>query len=162
MSRMPWSPQPGPNTQRQKTSADEGSAAGCDRHSTAARSSGHPPHPSASSSPSVHPTSGDRSPAQSPAGASDTPSACTSPRPAVARTGTPCGFRERILPFDSASARAYAKIAAERRQAVRQLGEADCQIAAICRSRGAVLVTRNVRDFQSTGVEVVNPWGATQ
>ncbi|MYH34876.1 MAG: type II toxin-antitoxin system VapC family toxin, partial [Gammaproteobacteria bacterium] len=29
---------------------------------------------------------------------------------------------------------------------------------AICRSRGAVLVTRNVRDFKDTGVEVVNPW----
>ena len=72
------------------------------------------------------------------------------------------GFRERILPFDSVAARAYAEIAAERRQAGRQISEADCQIAAICCSRGAVLVTRNVRDFQSTGVEVVNPWGPTQ
>ena len=26
------------------------------------------------------------------------------------------------------------------------------------RVRGAVLVTRNVRDFQGTGVEVVDPW----
>ncbi|MYL01809.1 MAG: type II toxin-antitoxin system VapC family toxin [Gammaproteobacteria bacterium] len=68
------------------------------------------------------------------------------------------GFRERVLPFDSAAARAYAEIAAERRQAGRTIGEADCQIAAICRSRGAVLVTRNVRDFKDTGVEVVNPW----
>ena len=68
------------------------------------------------------------------------------------------GFRERVLPFDNAAARAYAEIAAERRQAGRTIGEADCQIAAICRSRGAVLVTRNVRDFKDTGVEVVNPW----
>ena len=68
------------------------------------------------------------------------------------------GFRERVLPFDNAAARAYAEIAAERRQAGRTICEADCQIAAICRSRGAVLVTRNVRDFKDTGVEVVNPW----
>ena len=68
------------------------------------------------------------------------------------------GFGERILPFDSAAARAYAEIAAGRRQAGRLIGEADCQIAAISRQRGAILVTRNVRDFQGTGVEVVDPW----
>jgi predicted nucleic acid-binding protein len=35
----------------------------------------------------------------------------------------------------------------------------DAQIAAICRSRGAALATRNVRDFAGTGVEVLDPWG---
>ena len=70
------------------------------------------------------------------------------------------GFAERILPFDSAAARAYAEIAAGRRRAGRPIGEADCQIAAISRSRGAVLVTRNVRDFEDTGVDVVDPWAA--
>ena len=68
------------------------------------------------------------------------------------------GFAERILPFESAAARAYAEIAAGRRQAGRPIGEADCQIAVISRSRGAVLITRNVRDFQGTGVDVVDPW----
>jgi len=68
------------------------------------------------------------------------------------------GFRERILPFDSAAARAYAEIASERRHAGRPIGEADCQIAAICRSRGATLVTRNVRDFGGTGLDVIDPW----
>ncbi len=68
------------------------------------------------------------------------------------------GFRERILPFDSAAARAYAEIAAERRRAGRPIGGADCQIAAISRSRGAVFVTRNVRDFEGTGLNVINPW----
>ena len=42
---------------------------------------------------------------------------------------------ERILPFDSAAARAYAEIAADRRRAGRPVGEADCQIAAISRAR---------------------------
>lgn len=68
------------------------------------------------------------------------------------------GFGERILPFDSAGAQAYSKIAAGRRQAGRPINEADCQIAAICHTRGAVLVTRNARDFKATGVEIVNPW----
>ena len=70
------------------------------------------------------------------------------------------GFVERILPFDSAAARVYAEIAADRRRAGRPVGEADCQIAAISRARGAVLVTRNVRDFEGTGVDVVDPWSA--
>ena len=72
------------------------------------------------------------------------------------------GFSERILPFDSSAARAYAEIASEKRLAGRPIGEADCQIAAISRSRGAVLVTRNVRDFEGTGVNVVNPWSVAQ
>ncbi len=70
------------------------------------------------------------------------------------------GFIGRILPFDSAAARAYAEIAAGRRDAGRPIGEADCQIAAICRSRGAVLVTRNVRDFEDTGIKIIDPWAA--
>ncbi len=68
------------------------------------------------------------------------------------------GFADRILPFDSSSARAYAEIASRRRHAGRPIGEADCQIAAISRSHGAVPVTRNVRDFEDTGVDVVDPW----
>ncbi len=72
------------------------------------------------------------------------------------------GFSERILPFDSSAARAYAEIASEKRLVGRPIGEADCQIAAISRSRGAVLVTRNVRDFEGTGVNVVNPWSVAQ
>lgn len=68
------------------------------------------------------------------------------------------GFGERILPFDSAAARHYAEIASHRRREGRPIAEADCQIAAISRLRGAVLVTRNVRDFEATGVDVIDPW----
>lgn len=72
------------------------------------------------------------------------------------------GFADRILPFDSPAARAHSVIASHRRHTGRPIGEADCQIAAIFRSHGAVLVTRNVRDFEDTEVDVVDPWTAVQ
>ncbi len=67
-------------------------------------------------------------------------------------------FTGRILPFDSAAAVAFAEIAATRRQAGRPIAQADAQIAAIARSRGAALATRNVPDFEGCGINVVNPW----
>ncbi len=69
-------------------------------------------------------------------------------------------FEDRILPFDSAAARACAEIAARRRSAGRPIAPADGQIAAIARSRGMALATRNVRDFEDIGIEVVDPWTA--
>lgn len=67
-------------------------------------------------------------------------------------------FSGRILPYDSAAAIAYAEIAARRRQAGRPIGLADAQIAAIARSRGAELATRNGADFEGCGVRLFNPW----
>ena len=69
-------------------------------------------------------------------------------------------FADRILPFDSDAARAYAEIAASRRAMGRSAAEADCQIAAITRSRGMALATRNVQDFQDMGINVIDPWTA--
>jgi predicted nucleic acid-binding protein len=70
-------------------------------------------------------------------------------------------FSGRILPFDSPAAVAFAEIAAQRRQAGRPISQADAQIAAIARSRGAALATRNVPDFEGCGVEIINPWTRT-
>jgi predicted nucleic acid-binding protein len=67
-------------------------------------------------------------------------------------------FAVRILPFDSDAARAYAVIAAERRAAGRPIGQFDGQIAAITRSRGAAIATRNAGDFAGCGIDVINPW----
>ena len=57
-------------------------------------------------------------------------------------------FEERVPPFDSEAARAYADIAAMRRSAGRSVPPADCQIAAIARSRDVAVAMRNVRDFE--------------
>lgn len=67
-------------------------------------------------------------------------------------------FRGRILPFDSAAAEDYARIGAERKAAGRPISQLDCQIAAIGRSRRATVATRNIRDFEGCGIELVDPW----
>jgi toxin FitB len=64
----------------------------------------------------------------------------------------------RILPFDSAAARAYADIAASRRSAGKPISQADCQIAAIARAHNAPVATRNIPDFEGCGVDLINPW----
>ncbi|MFY9973836.1 MAG: type II toxin-antitoxin system VapC family toxin [Chromatiaceae bacterium] len=67
-------------------------------------------------------------------------------------------FRDRILPFDSAAAKQYAGIGAERRAAGRPISQFDCQIAAIARAHGAAIATRNIGDFEGCGVQVIDPW----
>ena len=70
-------------------------------------------------------------------------------------------FEGRVLPFDSDAARAYAEIASTRRFAGRPISQADSQIAAIARSRGMAVATRNVRDFDDMEIEVIDPWVRT-
>ena len=67
-------------------------------------------------------------------------------------------LRGRVLSFDSEAAEAYAAIAAERRGAGKAISQFDCQIAAIVRVRGAILATRNLRDFEGCGIGIVDPW----
>ena len=67
-------------------------------------------------------------------------------------------FASRVLPFDSEAARAYAEIAATCRAAGRRVSQADGQIAAIARSRGMAVATRNVRDFAEMGIDLIDPW----
>jgi toxin FitB len=67
-------------------------------------------------------------------------------------------FAGRILSFDSAAAHEYADIAATRRRAGRPIAEADARIAAITRSRGATLATRDLHDFAGCSMPLINPW----
>ncbi|MFN8121975.1 MAG: type II toxin-antitoxin system VapC family toxin [Thermoleophilia bacterium] len=71
-------------------------------------------------------------------------------------------FPDRVLPFDGRAAAAYAEILCHREAIGRPMDGFDAQIAAICLIHGAVLATRNVRDFADTGVRVVDPWAALQ
>jgi predicted nucleic acid-binding protein len=67
-------------------------------------------------------------------------------------------FDGRVLPFDAEAAAAYAEVFAARRRAGRPSGTIDLMLAAIARTRGASVVTRNVADFEGVGVPIVNPW----
>lgn len=69
-------------------------------------------------------------------------------------------FSGRTLVFDNHAADAYADIAAERKSAGHPISQFDAMIAAITRSRGAVLATRNVKDFSGCGIDLVDPWMA--
>jgi predicted nucleic acid-binding protein len=67
-------------------------------------------------------------------------------------------FAGQVLSFDSDAADMYAEIAASRRAAGKPISQFDAMIVAMARSRGASLATRNVKDFEDCGVDVINPW----
>lgn len=70
------------------------------------------------------------------------------------------GFAHRILGFDESAALAYGELMAHRRSIGRPMSVLDGQIAAIARSRGFALATRDTSDFESIAVDLVNPWTA--
>ena len=67
-------------------------------------------------------------------------------------------FGDQVLPVDIAAAEQYAVIASSRERAGKPVQGFDALIAAVCRSQGAALATRNVPDFADVGIEVINPW----
>ena len=69
-------------------------------------------------------------------------------------------FAGRLLSFDSDAADLYATIAVSRKNAGRQISQFDAMIAAVARSAGATLATRNVKDFVDCGIAVIDPWSA--
>lgn len=66
-------------------------------------------------------------------------------------------FAERTLPIDTAVAQRCARLHVPDKR-----GERDALLAATALVHGMVVVTRNVADFQSTGVTVINPWTPPQ
>ena len=67
-------------------------------------------------------------------------------------------FEDQVLPFDAAAAEHYAAIASNRERSGKPISGFDALIAAVCRSRGAALATRNLPDFDGTGIETIDPW----
>jgi predicted nucleic acid-binding protein len=67
-------------------------------------------------------------------------------------------FADQVLSFDSEAADMYSDIAASRRAAGKPISQFDAMIVAMARSRGASIATRNAKDFEDCGVEVISPW----
>ena len=66
-------------------------------------------------------------------------------------------FSRRTLPVDTAVAQRCARLHVPDKR-----GERDALIAATALVHGMTVVTRNVADFKSTGVPLINPWEVSQ
>ncbi len=78
-------------------------------------------------------------------------------RPTLTRwlAGLEEAYQARILPFDADAAHMFGALRARRPEASNLL---DLQIAAQAIALDATVATRNVKDFEWTGVRLVNPW----
>lgn len=82
-------------------------------------------------------------------------------RDLITRIETLMGFYvDRVLSFDRQAAPHYAEILTARRSRGLVGATAGLQIAAIARAHGAALAARNIRDFEESGIELINPWEA--
>lgn len=68
-------------------------------------------------------------------------------------------FLDRVLPIDTAVANRWGKLAAD---TARPLPAIDSLVVATALTHGLALVTRNVRDFEGLGVEVINPFAISK
>ena len=69
-------------------------------------------------------------------------------------------FRGRVLSFGPDAAASYAGVYAKHKREGRNVSVFDVLIAAVALSKDAVIATRNLRDFEQCGVELVDPWAA--
>lgn len=67
-------------------------------------------------------------------------------------------FSERILPIDAETGRTWGELTARAAKTGHVLAAVDGLIAATALRHGLRVMTRNERDFQATGVGVLNPW----
>lgn len=70
-------------------------------------------------------------------------------------------YADRLLPVDLETGRIWGEITAAAQRAGRSMPAGDGLIAATARRHGLHVMTRNTRDFEASGVLLVNPWEAT-
>jgi len=69
-------------------------------------------------------------------------------------------FRDRTLDFDVNAAVHYGDIRAKRQQIGRPIHALDAQIAAIAHANSMTVATRDTKDFEDCGIELIDPWKA--
>ena len=67
-------------------------------------------------------------------------------------------YTGRILPLDAEAAHIWGALAAQCQSTGDPLSVQDAQIAATAIRHGLHVMTRNVGDFEPTGVRLINPW----
>lgn len=67
-------------------------------------------------------------------------------------------FAARLLPVDAAVAETWGVLNARLRSAGRPVPTVDGLLAATALTHGLVIATRNVRDFEPTGIDLFDPW----
>lgn len=67
-------------------------------------------------------------------------------------------FGPRVYALDRAAAEMGGELSGEAEKRGRALSRMDAQIAGIAAVYGLTLVTRNIKDFEITGVDLINPW----
>jgi hypothetical protein len=67
-------------------------------------------------------------------------------------------FNGRIFAFDEQAAVEYADIIIRREMLGSPISMPDAQIAAICRASDCALATRNIKDFEEVGIELIDPF----
>jgi toxin FitB len=67
-------------------------------------------------------------------------------------------FADRTLSFDVEATAAYAALRAEAGAAGRAIGDVDALIAAIARTQGFIVATRDGAPFRAAGLDVIDPF----
>ena len=67
-------------------------------------------------------------------------------------------FDGRVLPFDGRTAAVWGRLMGDGDRAGRPPAAADAQIAAVAIHHELILVTRNVKDFVSFEIQLLDPW----
>jgi predicted nucleic acid-binding protein len=70
------------------------------------------------------------------------------------------GMSDRVLGLDAVTAALAGEILALREAQARPIGLPDAQIAATCLRYSRQLATRNTKDFEGLGIDLVDPWAA--
>lgn len=74
------------------------------------------------------------------------------------RNELPLRFEGRVLSIDAVVADAWGEVVAAREAKGRPIDVMDAFIAAVARTHGLTLVTRNAEDFKAFVKAVINPW----
>ena len=71
-------------------------------------------------------------------------------------------FEDQVLPVDTAAAEHYAAIASRRERAGKPIRGFDARSRLSAALQSAALATRNVSDFDGTGIEIIDPGSSHQ